>query len=375
MNQKEAQPVWRKEALVVLAFAVYVALLVAPLSMSGDEQSVVALLALVAILWLSEVTPLFVTALLIPILLILTTGADQKTVFGAFADPIIALFFGSFVIALALAHNGIDQRVTRLLNRLTKGSSRGMVFGFLITAALLGMWISNTATVSLLLPAALLVIKSGKLRLRAPRLTKSILFACAMGAAIGGMATPVGTPPNAIAARYLLEAGHEISFATWFSFGLPLVAILVPTVWFILTHVLRAEQSRIKLVTPKARAWSVKEIGTLLVLGGTIAAWLTQSLHGVTPAVIALLAATICFAANLLSPESLAKVPYQALILFGGGLALGDAMVSSGLTRTLVDWLSNVVQAQPAALVLAFLMLFSLLYTALLVKMAYCKDY
>jgi len=365
MNQKEAQPVWRKEALVVLAFVVYVALMVAPFDMAGDQQAIVALLALVAILWLSEVTPLFVTALLIPILLVLTTSTDQKTVFAAFADPIIALFFGSFVIALALAHNGVDLRVSRLLNKLTKGSARGMVFGFLIVAALLGMWISNTATVSLLLPAALLVIKSGKLSTKAPRLTKSILFACAMGAAIGGMATPVGTPPNAIALRYLLDAGHEISFTTWFSFGLPLVAILIPAVWFILTRVLSAEQPRIKLATPKSRAWSAKEIGTLLVLGGTIAAWLTQPLHGITPAVIALLAAAICFAINLLTPASLAKVPYQALILFGGGLALGDAMVRSGLTKTLVDWITSVVQDQPAMLVLAFLMLFAIALTTI----------
>lgn len=348
---------------VLLAVAAYVLMLVLPLDLPAEQQRVLALLVLVAILWLSEALPLFVTALLIPIVLVVSIGTDQRVVLQAFADPIIALFFGSFVLAIALARNGLDQRIARVLTRVTRGSANGLVLGFVVLAALLGMWISNTATVSLLVPVALLFITRGRVNKRAPRLAKALLFACAVGAAIGGMATLVGTPPNAIAARYLAAAGEPISFVGWLAFGVPLMVLLIPIVWIILLLVWKPELRRLRPIELPSKRWRKKELGTVAVLLATIAMWLTEPLHGVPPAMVALAAAIICFASGLLRTADLSKVPYQALILFGGGLALGDAMVATGFTVSIVDALTGLVATQNMLGILAVLMLLAIALT------------
>jgi sodium-dependent dicarboxylate transporter 2/3/5 len=359
---------------------VYAAVLTIPTSLTSEQQCVLALAVLVALLWFSEALPLFVTALLVPVLLVVTTSTDQHEAFAAFSDPILALFFGSFTLSIALARHHLDERIAHLLERFANGSSTRLLFGFIALAALLGMWISNTATVALLLPVALLFIKSfgsvgsgrathgGRASERSADFAKALLFACAMGAAIGGMATPVGTPPNALAVRYLAEVGVEIGFTQWFMFGLPVTIILGGLAWLVLSRVYGVGAQRLArtkhVIDDAARArWARPQKITVLILLLTVVAWLTESLHGVPSGTIALGAAILLFGSGILRPADLAKVPYQALILFGGGIALGDALVRSGLTEKLVTYVSGSLGSLSPALVLGALMLLAVIIT------------
>ena len=249
----------RRAAFALLALSVYILLLVAPLGIPGDQQAVVAIVGLVAVLWFTESIPLFVTAMIIPILLVTTVGLPQRDVLQAFADPVIGLFFGSFVLAIVLAKYGFDVRIARALSAVTRRSPSKLLLGVIAFAALLGMWISNTATVSLLLPIILLFVAVKRGKTKMPRFTKALLFGLAMGAAVGGMATPVGTAPNAIAVRYLADASLSLSFLSWLSIGFPLVVLLVPTIWLVLVKLFKPEVQRLPKIEHRDQRWTSKE--------------------------------------------------------------------------------------------------------------------
>ncbi|MDP2587550.1 MAG: SLC13 family permease, partial [bacterium] len=334
-----------------------------PLDIPREQQSVIAVAGLVAVLWFTETIPLFATAMIIPVLLVVNTGLPQKDVLHAFADPIIGLFFGSFVLAIALAKYGFDLRIAHLLSRLTKRSPRKLLFGVITIAALLGMWISNTATVSLLLPIIMLFVVAKRGRTKMPRFTKALLFGLATGAAVGGMATPVGTAPNALAVRYLADASISLSFVSWLTIGLPLVVLLVPTIWLTLITLFKPEIKRLPDVKHARQLWSTNEVLSLVIVVITIILWLTEPLHGITTPIIAVAAAFVIFASGLLKPADLAKLPFRALILFGGGIALGDAMVATGVTDSIVSWLFEIIGQQHPYVILLALILFAIAIT------------
>jgi sodium-dependent dicarboxylate transporter 2/3/5 len=231
-------------------------------------------------------------------------------------------------------------------------SSRRLVFGFMAAAALLSMWISNTATTLMLLPVALAVLEKSE----DPDLAKPLLLGVAYAASVGGIGTPIGTPPNVIfMGVYEQQVGERITFAGWMMWGVPVVLAFLPVMGFYLTRKLGSHAAP---VMPPVGAWSAAEKRVLTVFALTALAWITRleplggwaGLLGIEQSqdyMVAFLAVATLFVIpdgkgeRLLDWESAARIPWGMLILFGAGIAIAAAFTESGLSQTIGDLLSG----------------------------------
>jgi hypothetical protein len=234
----------RKAAGLALGTAVFVVLLVLPPpeGLALAPWRVAAVAALLAIFWLTEAVPLSATALL-PIVLFPTLGVMPVAAAAApYADPIVFLFLGGFLIALAIERWNLHRRMA--LNVLARGGSREdlQIAGFMIATAALSMWVSNTATTALMLPVALSVVPrpvAGASDAASRGFATALMLSIAYAASAGGIATLIGTPPNAFLAAFLRETyGIELGFAQWMLLGVPLSLVMLVATWFLLTRVL-----------------------------------------------------------------------------------------------------------------------------------------
>jgi sodium-dependent dicarboxylate transporter 2/3/5 len=356
---------WHRRAIMLLvAVVLYVVLVRLPLPIDQVQQNVLAVMLVAALLWFSEALPLFVTSLLIPVLLAFSTPIATENLFYPFFDPVVALFFGSFVLAIALSKYGLDEKAMAFVFRLFGTSPRKLLLGLMIAVAFVGMWLSNTATVALLLPAFLLIIRKNSLATRAPNFMKALLLGLAIATSIDGIATIIGTPPNAIAVKFLADAGISVSFFDWLTFGIPAMLILLPLSWFVLTLVFPPEIKQLKPVTLTSKKWTRQQWLTLAVILLVIALWVTQPLHSINSAVVALIGVGVLYALNLLKIADLSKVSFSTLILFGGGLVLGEAMESTGVTDTIATQFVSLVGQQSEPVLLLALMGFAVVLTA-----------
>ena len=346
----------------------------------GVNTAAVAIL--MAIWWGTEAIPIAVTAFL-PMVLFPFLGVmpmDQTA--PLYAHPIIYLFFGGFVMAIAIERSGLHRRVALRIFSLAGMDGRSLVGGFMLAAALISMWISNTSTALMLLPIAMsviVVIREGMSELsHAERsdFETALLLGLAYGATLGGVATLVGTPPNAFMSGFLeSNYGITIDFARWMLVGLPVTIIMLPLTWLVLTRLVfkvgfrSTEEARGHLarlgsdIGPATTA--EKRVGILFVL--LVAAWILRSpledvfgLGGVTDAGIAMTVALAAFilpagsrSGALVRWEDTSDLPWGVLILFGGGLALAGAMTSSGLTQWIGQSLAPLGTFNVAILVVA----------------------
>lgn len=326
-----------------------------------------SLLVLIGALWVTQALPLALTALAVPLLAVLAGLQPPRQALAAFANPVIFLFLGGFALAAALTRHELDRALANLVLRLARGRRLAAVLLMAVITTVLSMWMSNTATAAMMLPLAL-----GLLRSEAggsapgPAERAFVLLAMAYAANIGGMGTVVGSPPNAIAAA---QAG--IGFAQWMRLALPLVLLLLPLMLAVLAVVLRPQlRGRVAPATERL-VWTRPRIITLAIFGLTVAAWvgsapLGQAL-GVSAdmdTVVALGAMLLLVASGVLSwREVEQQTQWSVLLLFGGGIALGEVITSSGASRYLAQALISQLQGtSPLLLVLgvtAFIVLIS----------------
>jgi len=215
-----------------------------------------AVMAWMAIWWLTEAIDIAATALLPLVLFPLAGIADMRTAAGPYANPLIFLFMGGFLIALAMQRCGLAERLALLILRLAGSRATSVIGGFMLASALLSMFVSNTATTAIMLPIALSVVALAEARSPGQGVSSggskgdertnfgpSLLLGIAYAASLGGLATIIGTPPNAFLVSFIRDSideayRMEISFARWLSVGLPLTAVFLPVVWFLLTRLL-----------------------------------------------------------------------------------------------------------------------------------------
>ena len=239
---------------------------------AGAVRTGLAILTLAATLWLSEALPLAITAMLIPVLAALTGTLDVTKSFSGFAHPLIFLFLGGFGLAAALSYQKLDQWLAQHLLKIGRGSFHVTAIALFLTSALLSMWISNTATVALLLPVALGIlahIKSTCGPADIARCSTYLLLGIAYSASIGGIGTLIGTPPNAIAAANL-----GISFSEWLAVGLPAVVILLPVLFIALRLLAKpGDVPHFKVEAP-AFQFNTARILTLAIFLSAICGWL-----------------------------------------------------------------------------------------------------
>jgi sodium-dependent dicarboxylate transporter 2/3/5 len=339
-------------------------------------KCVTALLLLMVVWWLSEAVPIPVTALLPGILLptMHVVGVekgewvsfDMRTAMSGYAHPVIYLFLAGFLLAGAMQKWGLDRRLTlRLLSigRIAE-SARGSLFALMLAAALLSMWISNTATTAMMLPLAIGLSDRFGGSEKAPRLTLAMLLGVAWASSIGGIGTIIGTPPNGICVGILEKQGiAKIDFLMWMKIGLPVVIVLLPTAWFLLLRFFPPETKRaeggVEAIQEERRRlgpWSRPQILTSAVFFVAALCWITQPfwknifpgavahrLENVSVYTIGLWAAVILFllpvnwrkAEFVLTWRDIKYVDWGVLILFGGGIALSDAMFKTGLAAAI----------------------------------------
>lgn len=310
-------------------------LLVAVLALVWDGDVQFAAAALVAgvclVLWLGEAVPVYVPTLLfwalVPLLLEPFGEAYRlPRVLGWSADPVLALFLGGFALGAAAGRYGLDARVARLAVRLSRGRRLGLLALTAGATALLSMWMSNIAAAAMML-SALRPLLAG---LPADdRFRRALLLGVATGANFGGIATPIGTGPNAIAIAAVSER-QPITFLGWMGFALPLSLGLLGA--GILLLVLRfGVRGASDIPEPEVPAPSTGARGVLLIFAATVIAWLSEPLHGVPSAVVALLATAALFGTGLLDRRDLGRLDWPTLLLIAGGIGLGRLLEQSGL--------------------------------------------
>jgi len=339
---------WRPTACLIAAALTY--------GLAPDDPSLrsgLTLFVLIGSLWLTEALHLSVTALLVPLLAVLAGLFTPAQALAAFAHPIIFLFLGGFALAAALTRHGLDRLLAAAMLRLAGGAmSRAtlMLFGLV---ALLSMWISNTAATAMMLPLALgLLRSSGTADVRTQAF---VLLGLAYSASIGGIATLVGSPPNAIAAA---QAG--IGFAQWLRIGLPVSLLLWPVMIALLWLLLRPQLSGRVSLPPVSSSWTPGRWAALVIFSLTVAAWVggvpLARWLGVSAdmdTLIALAAIVALCASRTVAWSDIERTAnWGVLLLFGGGLALSQLMSHTGTSRFLADQLLALVQHAPTWLLL-----------------------
>lgn len=334
--------------------------LVAALSLNAAgydrDIAVVSFVATLCIAWwVFEPIPIPVTSLLplavLPLLGVLTPAEVGQS----YGSPIILLLLGGFLLSQAMEHAGAHRRIALgMVTLVGADSGTRLVLGFMAAAALLSMWISNTATTLMLLPVVLAVLDAAPNK---DKLAVPLLLGVAYAASVGGIGTPIGTPPNLIFMQVYEETGGDpISFTTWMSWGVPVVLLMVPLMALYLTRNLRGE---LQVNLPEVGRWRTEEKRVLLVFGLTALAWITRSepfggwrtwldLPQANDASVALLAVVAMFivpngkGGALLTWERAVRIPWGVLLLFGGGICLAKGFVNSGLSELMGGLFSDV---------------------------------
>lgn len=334
-----------RRILIGLAAALVVGL---PLGLIASplQARALAIAGLCLVLWLSEAVPAFVPTLLlgvlVPVVLAPLDGRFNLTaVLGWGMDPVLALFLGGFALGAATERYGFDRRLAQGVLGLAGTSDARLLALVMLLTAFLSMWLSNIAA-SVLMLACLRPMLAG-LAPDAP-LRRTLLVGLALGADLGGIATPIGSGPNAIAMAAVAQT-QPLTFLDWMTFALPLVAGLLAAAWGLLWLRLRrqtpARQLPVAAVPARFPPLGRREWGFLAIVGGTIGLWLTEPLHGIPAAVVAIGATAMLFLTRLLGPADLRRLDWGTLLLIAGGITLGRLLEQAALVRwaaELVRW-------------------------------------
>ncbi len=374
---------------------VFVIMLVLPapdgLSVEGWRTAAVALM--MAAWWITEVIPISATAML-PLFLFPIIGIAGITETATpYANPMIFLFMGGFIIAIAMQEWGLHRRIALNIIRIIGTSPRNIIAGFMVSVIFLSMWVSNTAATMMMLPIALSVIElsksdqnTAKERLQYHYFAVSLMLAIAYSASVGGLATVIGTPTNALLIGFIDESyGIEISFAQWMTVGIPIVICGFPVIFYTLTNVVYPVQFK---SLPGGKEFIDREVSALgsitrpelmIAFVFTLVAllWMTRpfmenALPGLSDAGIAIFGALILFLIPvnprkgkfLLNWKAAERLPWGVLILFGGGLSLAGAIQRTGLA----EWIGGffgVLSGWPVILIILIVALVIIMFTEL----------
>ena len=318
------------------------------------EQRVIAIFIFATLMWVMEVIPSWTTSVLIIVLLLLTCsdsriwfmqGEDSLREFGSvikyrdlmatFADPIIMLFLGGFILAIAATKCGLDVSLARVMLKPFGTKSENVLLGFIIVTAFFSMFISNTATAAMMLTILAPVLRAlpadGKGKI-------GLALSIPVAANIGGIGTPIGTPPNAIALKYLNdEIGLNIGFSDWMLFMFPFVIVLLVISWFVLLKMFPFKQKNIDLVIEGEFRKDPKAYIVYITFAATVAMWLLDKYTGVNANTVAMIPIAVFCATGIVNRRDLEEINWSVLWMVAGGFALGVALNKTGLAQHMVS--------------------------------------
>lgn len=349
----------------------FVAILIWPGTLVTETMDpVIAIASWMILWWIGEAVALPVTALLPIVLFPLLGVMDIGSVTTNYANPVVFLFFGGFVIALALENVNLHKRIALSILRITGTKANGIVLGFMIATALMSMWISNTASTVVMLPIAASVIKlliddADGFTAQDRNFALSIMLGIAAAANIGGLATLIGTPPNSVMLAFMNDQYQmDIGFLQWMKMGVPLSIIMLILAYFVIVKIfypnglgdLKSSGEVIQKELQALGPLSKGEKTVLVIFLATATAWiLRSSLNNWFPGLnlndtlISMIGAIAMFTIPLslkkgafaLDWEATSRLPWGILLLFGGGLALADGLSEAGFIQMVGDFMSS----------------------------------
>ncbi len=307
-----------------------------------------------ALWWIFEAVPIPVASLLPLALLPLFGILEPKVVGEKYGHPLVLLLLGGFLLSKAMEKSGAHRRIALMMVNACPPGEKFLILGFMVATAFLSMWISNTATTLMMLPMALAVIQNS----RSEALKIPLLLGIAFAANVGGIGTPIGTPPNLVMIGAYKDLGYpELSFSEWMKFGVPVTVTMVLLIWFWLSRNVSGKE---RIALPHPGSWRKPEVRTLLVFGLTALAWITRSepfggwktwldLPQANDASVAFVAVIFLFCLpsgekkgeRLLDWKTANQIPWGMLVLVGAGLCLGEGFKQSGLSATIASVFSG----------------------------------
>ena len=316
------------------------------------QQRIIAIFVYATLMWVLELVPAWATSVSIMVLLLLFTSdsgikwicdpesvgqvLSYKQVMASFADPVVMLFIGGFVLAIATTKTGLDVHLARVLLTPFGKKSENILLGFMLVTALFSMFISNTATTAMMLTFLTPVFKqlpeAGKGRI-------ALALSIPLAANLGGMGTPIGTPPNTIALKYLNDPeglAMGVGFGQWMLFMVPLVIIMILITWTLLKKLFPFSQKTIELKIDgemKRGRVTTLVIVTMIV---TILLWMMDTVTGINTYTVALIPFAVFAMAGIVTKDDLADINWSVIWMVAGGFALGYAMNGSGLATLVV---------------------------------------
>lgn len=319
-------------------------------SLTTVQQRVIALFAFAALMWVFEIIPNWTTSLLLIVLTLLTvsdkgigffcdpkygTLVSYKSLMASFADPVVMLFLGGFVMAIMAEKYGLDVTLARILLKPFGTKPNMVLLGFLIVIAIFSMFMSNTATAAMMLaflaPVLSVLPKDDKGRI-------GLSLAIPVAANIGGIGTPIGTPPNATAVRFLAESGYEITFMEWSLRMVPFVLVMILLAWLLLQFLFPFKTGKLVLEIPENKHpvdWKTYVVWITFI--GTILLWATESLTGINSNIVALIPLGVLTMTGIFTKDDIKEINWTVLWLVAGGFALGTALQGTGLAKVLIN--------------------------------------
>jgi sodium-dependent dicarboxylate transporter 2/3/5 len=391
---EERFEILRRRSGLVIAPIVFLAIYSKPIPILTDQtHALAAVVGLIVVLWLTEALPLYITGLLVPVLLILLGITTAQKAFAPFADPVMFLFLGAFVLARAIQMHGLDKRFAYsvLSMKLVGGNPSRIMFAYGAVCCIISMWISNTATTAMMFPIGLAIIsmlytKEGNRERE--RYATGMMLMCAFASSIGGLATPVGTPTNLIGLGFIeRQLGRHIAFFEWMTFAVPIVIVMFLFLFFYLNLFCGMGKKRIEGLSEllakeqqKLGPFSLAERNTLLAFAVTVLLWVLPGVfavvlgdtHPVTigysrqvpESVAALLGAVLLFflpsknepgekREYVITMSHAVQIDWGVLALYGGGITLGHIIFETKLAETFGSQLIGIIPSEGVGLIAA----------------------
>ena len=315
------------------------------------QQRVIAIFVFTAMMWILEVIPTWTTSVVAIVSILLTTSnkglgflivkenvgalTNYKDVMAAFADPVIMLFLGGFVLAFAATKVGLDVQLAKVMLKPFGTNPKTVLLGVLLVIGIFSMFMSNTATAAMMLtfltPVLATLPKDGGGRI-------SLALAIPIAANIGGMGTPIGTPPNAIALGALQEAGYAVTFAGWMLRMVPYVIIMLVIAWVLLMKLypFKAKSIELKIEGQEVKATPFQKYVVWVTFALTIILWVGEQWFKINSNIVAMIPFAVFSATGIMKAKHLEHINWAVLWMVAGGFALGTALNQTGLASTLI---------------------------------------
>lgn len=329
--------------LGIIGFIIPLMIQIPGLSLAGHLAMSIFILA--AIFWMFETIPIYSTSILVIFLEVILLSAEglishtdasyspvAYTQFVAtLADPIIILFLGGFVLADAAVKYNFDRNMSRILLKPFGTDPKYIILGLMAVTAVLSAFMSNTATTAMMITVIIPIL--AKTDVSDPARI-SIALCIPFAANIGGVATPIGTPPNAVVIAALNQQGVGIEFGSWMLYAMPLAIVMLIVAWYLLLKLHPPATSTLNLDLKGEWMKNRKAYTLYIVFALTVILWISESLHGIRSSIVALFPVAVLTLTNTFEKEDIRKLPWEVLWLIAGGISLGIAMKETGLA----DW-------------------------------------